>query len=220
MGVILEFTIQDGNFVLGQELSGEPGVMHFELERIVPTGDSMLPFFWATGEDHEAFAKRVKADPTVQAVHELDRIGRRRLYRIEWAEIPTSLLLGIIQSDAVLLEASGDEYWIFRLRFQDHAKLSAFHNYVIEHEIPIHIERTYTMTEEIEGGHLFDLTQDQREALIIALQRGYFETPAEVTLSELAKELGVTKQSLSTRIRRGNQRILHKVLLPPVDERG
>lgn len=213
MSVILEFTIDNADFPFGRVLSGDPSGMRFELERIVPTGNMMMPFIWATGVGHETFLRRMRADRTVQAIHELDRVGDTRLYRIEWAEVPTSLIIDIARTDAVLLEARGNDHWLFRLRFLDHDKLSAFHNSIIEHEIPIHIERTYTLTEETERGHLLGLTQDQREALTLALQRGYFETPSEVTLDELATALGVSKQALSTRIRRGNQKVLRKVLL-------
>ena len=213
MSIILEFTINNEDFPFGQVLSGAHGAMHFELDRIVPIGDMMMPFIWATGDDHESFVKRLRADQTVQAIHELDRIDDTRLYRIEWAEVPTSLIIDIAQTDAVVLEARGNVHWGFRLRFPNHDKLSAFHTSIIEHEIPIHIERTYTLTEDTERGLLLGLTQDQREALILAFQRGYFETPSEVTLGELAIELGITKQALSTRIRRGNQKVLRRILL-------
>jgi predicted DNA binding protein len=63
------------------------------------------------------------------------------------------------------------------------------------------------------GGHRFGLTPDQREALVLALNRGYFATPSEVTLDELADELDISRQALSTRIRRGNESILREVLL-------
>lgn len=212
MSVILEFSIDGEAFQLGTVLSGLPE-MHLELERIVPTGNMIMPFVWATGDDHGAFEENVRNHPSVKEFLVLDRIGDSGLYRIEWENAPTDLIEGIAEADAVVLQAHGNERWVFRLRFIDHDRLSRFHNYVIEHDTTIHIERTYTLTEENERGYRFDLSSEQREALVLALQRGYFATPSEASLDELADELGISRQALSKRIRRGNEKVLRRILL-------
>lgn len=212
MSVIVEFSIAGEDFQLGQVLSGPPE-MQLELERIVPTGNLVMPFVWATGKEHEAFEAKIRNNPLVEELHVLDTIGESGLYRIEWQDAPMDLVVGMAKANAVVLQARGNGQWVFRLRFSDHDKLSLFHNYVTENGIPLHIKRTYTLTEEFEEGHRFDLSPEQREALILALQRGYFETPSEVSLEVLADELDITRQALSNRIRRGNEKILRKTLL-------
>ena len=212
MSVILEFSIPAADFQLGEVLSTVPG-MELELERIVPTGELIMPFVWATGEDHERFVDEVRSQSRVRGFVELDRIGDSALYRIDWQDPPTDLIVGISRSEAVLLEARGLENWTFRLRFPDHGRLSNFHNYIIEHEIPVHIDRTFTLTESTENGHRFDLSPEQREALVMALRRGYFDTPSGATLDVLATELGITRQALSNRIRRANKKVLEESLL-------
>lgn len=212
MSVIVEFSIAGEDFQLGRVLSGPPE-MHLELERIVPTGTMIMPFVWATGENLTAFEEKVRSDPDVEELSVLDTVEDSGLYRIVWKSEPMDLVEGIARADAVVLQAHGNGQWVFRLRFPDHDKLSLFHNYVIEQSIPIHIERTYTLTEKIEDGYRFDLSPEQREALVLALQRGYFETPSEVSLEELAEELDITRQALSNRIRRGNEKVLRKTLL-------
>ncbi|GAA0530860.1 helix-turn-helix domain-containing protein [Halorubrum ejinorense] len=211
MSVILEFSIPATEFQLGEVLSGSS--MQIELERIVPTGDMIMPFVWVTGDDHDTFADMVRSQSNVQELLPLDRIGESGLYRIEWEEPPMDLIEGIAQADGVVLEARGLEDWTFRLRFPDHSNLSTFHNYVIENDIPLHIDRTYTLTEATGVGRRFDLSQEQREALLLALGNGYFETPSEISLDELADELDISRQALSNRIRRGNLKILREVLL-------
>ncbi len=215
MSVILEFTIRSGEFSLGTVLSGLPD-LHLELERVVPTGLEVMPFVWVTGSDHEAFEETVRDSPIVKELLALDRVGDSGLYRIQWEGSPTDLITGIAESQATVLQAEGDKNWLFRLRFNDHDKLSQFHNYCTEHEITIHIERTYTLNEEAERRRQFDLSQEQREALVLALRRGYFATPSEASLSDLASELGISRQALSTRIRRGNEKVLQKTLLSSV----
>jgi len=219
MSVILEFSIPSREFTLGQVLAGS-STMHCELERIVPTGDMMMPFVWVTGENHEEFAESVRDHELVKELVVLDTVGESGLYRIKWANEPTDLIEGIASSNAVVLQAFGNATWEFRLRFPDHGCLSTFHNYVIERDIPCHIERTYTLTETNKSGYRFDLSQEQREALLLALRRGYFATPSEVTLDELADELNISRQALSDRIRRGNEQVLRRVLLSTVGDLG
>jgi predicted DNA binding protein len=211
MSVILELSIPATEFRLGEVLSGSP--IQLELERIVPTGEMTMPFVWATGDDHEAFAETVRSQPNVRELVALDRIGKSGLYRLEWEEPSKDLIEGIAKADGVILEARGDTDWTFRLRFPDHDNLSTFHNYVIERGLPVHINRTYTLTEATGVGRRFGLSPEQREALLLALRKGYFETPSETGLETLADELDISRQALSNRIRRGNEKILREVLL-------
>ncbi len=212
MSVHLDFTIGADEFALGRILS-VPTTMHLELERIVPAGETIAPFVWATGADHAAFERQVRESPLTGDVLLLDRVGDAGLYRIEWREATTDLLAGIAESEAAILEAQGDGEWRFRLRFAGHDRLSQFYNYCTDHDLPVHIERTYTHDEESQFHGQFDISHAQREALVLALRRGYFDTPSKSSLDELAADLDISRQALSNRIRRGNREILRAVLL-------
>jgi predicted DNA binding protein len=212
VSVLLECTIEADAFQLGQVLA-PPAGMVLELERIVPTDATLMPFVWAIGEEYHAFEERVRAHPAVESLTALDRFGNRGLYRLEWRDSPTDFIAALGRSEAVVLEARGDESWAFRLRFPDHESLSAFHSTVRDLDIPLRIDRTRTLSELDDHGQTFDLTPAQREALVLALERGYFASPSEVQLDELADELGITRQALSKRIRRGNEKILESTLL-------
>jgi len=217
MSVIVEFTIEADAFQMGRVLSGPP-TMHVELERVVPIRSLTIPFIWVTGDDHEAFRRSVRNHSSVLDVTVLQEVDESVLYRIESDDTADNLIKSFVETDASVLEAHGTDDWSFQLRFEDHAKLSQFHNYLITHKIDLHIERTYTLSRETKRGHQFGLTHEQREALVLALRRGYFETPKEVSLDELAQEFEISRQALSTRIRLGNQKVLRKVLLPQVGD--
>lgn len=212
MSVLLEFSIAAADFELGQVLEG-PSTMHLELERVVPTGNMVMPFVWATGDDHDTFEESVRENPRVDELVRLDSIDESVLYRIDWRSEPTNLIESIAASEATVLEARGEGDWVFRLRFPNHDKLSEFHDSVMELDIPIHVRRTFTMADEEEHGYRFDLTPEQREALVLALRRGYFETPSRVGLDGLADELDISRQALSHRIRLGNEKVLRSTLL-------
>ncbi|MFB6283975.1 MAG: helix-turn-helix domain-containing protein [Halobacteria archaeon] len=60
-------------------------------------------------------------------------------------------------------------------------------------------------------GH--SLTEEQTEALRIAWNKGYFETPKRISLEQLSKEFEVTSQALSHRIRTAVEKILENTHL-------
>lgn len=212
MSVILEFSVDPDDFALGQVVgSPEGGVV--ELERIVPVGGTVMPFFWIEGGEAADVEARVDASDYIENLVALDRVGDRTLYRVDWTGEYEDLIEGISANQGTILEARGDEEWFFRLRFLDHQHVADFYNFCTSHDIPVRVGRVYTLTEESLQGRLFDLTEEQREALVLALRRGYFSTPREVNMDELADELGISQQAFSDRLRRGEETVLRNVLL-------
>jgi predicted DNA binding protein len=55
---------------------------------------------------------------------------------------------------------------------------------------------------------LSSIPQRQRELLNLALERGYFDIPREVTLEELAGEMGITKTTASNHLRKAEQQVM------------
>jgi len=71
----------------------------------------------------------------------------------------------------------------------------------------------------------FGLTPEQRETLLMAVEKGYFSVPRETKLAEIAEVVGITQQAASERVRRGAETVLRKSLIGltaenfgPVDE--
>ncbi|MFC4553237.1 MULTISPECIES: helix-turn-helix domain-containing protein [Halorussus] len=212
MSVVAEFTISADEFLLGRVLAQGPDTV-VELERVVPASRQVMPYIWVRGNRFEEFEAAVRSSPYVTELTALDRLDDSALYRVAWDENVESLIHGIAETDATILEAYGDDEWKFRIRFDDHSGLAAFHNYCTDHDISFHLDRVYTLADEQEGGYVFDLTDPQRVALTRAVEEGYFEVPRGVTLGDLADELGVSEQAISERVRRGADKVLKKVLL-------
>jgi predicted DNA binding protein len=57
-----------------------------------------------------------------------------------------------------------------------------------------------------------DLSDVERETLEYAVDDGYFETPRDATLGELADEFDVSKPAVSKNLRRGQERLLEHVM--------
>lgn len=216
MSVIVEFSIDTDDFLFGTALSTAEG-MELTLERIVPTDSALLPFLWATGADFEAFERHVLEDSRVSTLTPLDRLGDSVLYRIDWNAVD-DLIYGIGETGGTILETRGNsDKWAFRVRFNDHNSLAKFYNHCSEKDIAIRLDRVYTLTSDFDQGHQFRLTPEQREALVLAVQRGYFDSPREVSLATLAPELDISQQALSSRIRRANEKVLKRTLLRSVE---
>ncbi len=62
------------------------------------------------------------------------------------------------------------------------------------------------------GNILHGLTQRQIDALITALERGYYDSPARVSADELAKALGLSRSTLSEHLRKAEARLLLNIL--------
>ncbi|ELZ08218.1 Bacterio-opsin activator HTH domain-containing protein [Halovivax asiaticus JCM 14624] len=212
MSVFLEFTIAKTAFTLGSVLAGSPP-MSVELERIVPTGDSAMPFLWVTGDDFDAFERKVRGHEYVDDVIALDRVGDSTLYRVIWYETHNDLIRGITEADGTILEGRAQGRWHFRVRFPDHDSLSQFSDFCTDRDLPIEIVRTYTELEDAEGLVQYGLSDEQRDALLLGLRRGYFDTPSRTSLDDLADELEISQQATSDRIRRGTEQVLTEALL-------
>ena len=211
MSIIAEFTIDSNEFMFGASMANIQDTT-IELERIVPTSDAVMPFFWVESDDFLQFEKKVRGDLHVDDLVELDRIDGSRLYRAIWTEEVDSLLEGLAQTEAVVLEAYGRENWVFRVRFQSHDQLAEFFNYLTYNDIDLHLDRVFSLTEQDSGGYTHGLTQEQREALVMAYERGYFATPSETTLQEMADELDISSQAFSKRIRGAELKMLDQFL--------
>jgi predicted DNA binding protein len=56
------------------------------------------------------------------------------------------------------------------------------------------------------------VTGPQREALVLAVERGYYDIPRRCSTAELAAVLGVSDQAVSERLRRGIATLVERTL--------
>ncbi len=80
--------------------------------------------------------------------------------------------------------------------------------------IGVTIERVNPLGAEVAGSpeRQWNLTPSQEEALIAALNAGYFEVPKEATASDVARELSISKSAFLERLRRGQSGLLRQAL--------
>lgn len=212
MTILAELSIEADQFLLGRLISEYPN-LSVEIERVVPAGNRIMPYIWGHGTDLEEFEAAMHESPNVKSIAVLDEFEDRALYKIEWEDPAEQLITGITESEATILEAHSDEEWFFRIRFESHVGLSQFNRYCTDHGITFRVDRVSSLAEKPPNVPVYDLTEPQYEALVLAVERGYFRVPRAVTFDELADELDLSVQALSERVRRGADKVLSAVLL-------
>lgn len=212
MSVIVEITVPAADFELGRSLQTTGNGARFELERMIPTSDRVIPYFWAENTDFTALSTALSDDENVLGLTLLDDFDDRALFRIEWPPDINGLVGSIKTHGVTILDAAGTtERWDFQLRFPDSADISEFHADCKRQGIHLDLRRLYRPEQsdlETSG-----LTPTQRETLLTALEEGYFSIPRRITGEELAKKLGVSDQAVSERLRRAQTTVFTSLLL-------
>ena len=132
--------------------------------------------------------------------------------RAGWEREYVSILSALSEARLVVLSGVGtSDGWRFEVRGESQSDIGAFRTYCQEHDIPIDITAVHALLPV--RGEGYELTDTQREALVLAHERGYFDSPRRTSLEEVAEELGTTQQSLSSRLRRGHRRLIGATLV-------
>lgn len=183
-----------------------------ELDRIVPTNGELIPYFWLCDPDVASFDPEAVSHPELRTISVVETVGREALVRVEWEPDREHLLTVLLESAVVLVSAVGTRRrWSFEVRGDDPESVAAFQSACTEAAIPIDLTRLRPLSPPWADEDDV-LTPAQYEALLLADERGYFDSPRRVSQAELADELGITRQSLSSRLQRGLRRLVGETM--------
>lgn len=213
MSIFAEFALPVTAFPPGGRLRAHTGVT-IELERSIPMG-SVTHYLWIVDEEYDPVVEDLRTDPSVESIEILDELDDRTLVRIHWEGVETPVLELIEECGGLLAGATGTaDGWSFTLRFPQQEALSTFFERCRERGIALDLqginEAGFRETDEAH-----ELTPAQREAVLTAFEAGYFDIPRQVTIAELAEQLGVSDQAVSERLRRGLAKFLTATLHEP-----
>ena len=205
------FTVPSDQFPLGTVFEQLPGVT-VELERIIPAQDVVIPYFWVRGTDVDDIEGAFLDHPGVENIHYVDSVADEYLLRVEWMLEYDGVLSTLMETQVPLIEAVGTtEQWTFDIRGDDQRDIATFQERCRELDIPITLTKLHALT-PIESEAETTLTDTQQEALVLAYERGYFNTPRDVTMADIGDELGISQQAVASRLRRGISSILGSTL--------
>ncbi|MFC6723100.1 bacterio-opsin activator domain-containing protein [Halobium palmae] len=218
MSVIGEFTVPSDSFLLGESLAEVPEMI-VELQRIVAhSSEELVPFFWVQHGDEEQFDETLRSDSTLEDLTLLDEFDRGISYRARWTKNARSIAYAYIEAGATILEATGqNDSWTLRMRFDDERSVSDFHRFCRDEGIPFTLNQLYRPSQPMAGGQ-YGLTPTQRETLVTAFQRGYYDIPRSISMTDFATELGTTQQTLSKRFRQAHATLIENTLIVSDEE--
>lgn len=208
MTVCATVTVSPTKFVLARTLmSGER--LRIELEPIVSLSAPLSPYLWASSSDSEQIEDRIRGDADVADIETIDRINGGALLVTEWEIDDNDLINVLLASGGSCLSAVGTtEGWELTLRFPHRESLADCYRGCEKNDIDISVRSIHDSGWVTDHGTESVLTLPQREALLYALEGGYFEVPREITLQELAEQLGISDTAASQRLRRGIEKLL------------
>jgi predicted DNA binding protein len=205
------FTVPSNQFPLGTVFTQLPDVT-VTLERIIPAQDVVIPYFWVRGTEVDDIESAFTEHPGVKAIRLVDSVEDEYLLRVEWTLEYDDVLTVLAETDIPVIEATGtDQQWTFEIRGDDRSDIADFQRRCRELDIPTTLRKLHALT-PVETGTEAALTDTQQEALVLAYERGYFESPREVTLEALGEELGISQQAVGSRLRGGINHILGSTL--------
>lgn len=217
MTSIAEFTLPAAAFPLGRVFADRPHVT-LDLDRVVPSGDTVMPYFWVEDRNCQLEGVRdVFAELTeLRSITLMEDLGEKGLFRAEWDPEYMGIMSAIAATEVTVVSAVGSsDGWTFELRAHSVDQFSAFQEHCRDLEIDVTLARLHRLSEAAPGDE-YDLTPEQREALVLAYDWGYYREPRETDLAALADELGITRQALSSRLRRGYRNLLESTIVHDV----
>lgn len=186
--------------------------LEVEAERIAAhSTEWVMPCVWAGATDFDAVDEALAADPTVADVVETEEFDGEKYYQLEWSDVVKRRIDIFVDKEGAILEAAGsDGTWRVRVRFASRTQFEIFRDHFADKEY------SFALLDITEPGSPRqthgELTPDQRDALVAAMERGYYRVPREISTRELAAEFDVSHQALSERLRRGTEKLIDATL--------
>lgn len=172
----------------------------------------VMPCLWAAGDDIVTFEDALADDPTVQRVVTAVQVGGETYYEIEWADRLKRLVDEWLDMEASILhaETSGTD-WLLRIRFATREQFEAFRDSLSADGLSFRLEELSQASAPRQQA--VGLTTAQHEALVTAVEHGYFAVPRQATMETVADSLGISIQAASERIRRGIDQFVRSSLV-------
>lgn len=217
MPTIVTGTVPADEFALSSTLEALPDLL-FEVERIVTSGnDALMPLLWVRGPSRERVEATLEDDPTVEEVTLIGDFDDEWLFQMTWIDHVDLLVQMLTNSEATILDAVGrGEQWKIRVLYPQRSLFSKTHEFCERHGLDFDVDSIRELEGEPAGR--YGLTTEQYEVLATASELGYFEVPREVSLEELADELGISHQAASERIRRATSALVEETLFVGLNE--
>lgn len=158
-------------------------------------------------DDFDRFEAGLRVDHTITDYERVLQTGDEAIYSFEYDDRAKLFSPVISIANGVALDMENDgTAWTMTVWMPSREKLSKLWDYATGNNIEIDLQRVndYASPLETDAG----LTDTQREALLVALEGGYFEEPRDASLDDVADELGISQPAAGGLLRRGIKRLI------------
>lgn len=213
MGTTAELVIPAREFALARSMDEAPS-LEVRVEPVVASNPgSIMPHVCFRGDADSLadLSQLLENDPTVAAHDRLANSEDEHQYLIEWATPVVEAVGHLTARRATILDATGSgTQWRLRILVPERDALSETYDAATEAGLTVDVARVHEL--ETTERSRYGLTDAQYETLIEALGCGYYEIPRDVDMEGLAKELDISHQALSERLRRAHRRLVTEAL--------
>lgn len=206
----LTLTIPEGVWI--GELSRSHPEARFRILAALPGDDTGVGLVEVSAPDLVAVLEGMESEPAVTDLEPLQRTDDAVLVQFETSE---PLLLAPMQGSGVPIElpfdiVEGEASWTVTA---PRDRLSALGDQLDAFGIEFTVDRIH---QQITSEQL--LTDRQRRVIETAIEGGYYDTPRECSLTELADELGIAKSTCSETLHRAEEKIIKRAVAEETDE--
>lgn len=210
MAAIAQFHLDIDTIPLGSFFERFPEST-VELERVVPMEERAIQYVWVTGARGADFEATLEREEGVRRSHVVDEFADRALVRISWEPGVNGFAQSVLDAEVTLLSAVGStDGWAVEVRGDDYDAISRFDSRCDALGVDAELTSLHGLLPATERTEL--VTEPQRAALLLAYERGYYDTPRTATLDSLADELDISRQAVAARLKRGTRRLVEGVL--------
>lgn len=212
MSIISEFKFQSPGFVLSDTFQKISDIRLDFVQELALEPERPYVWFWAYGCDMAAFEEAMAEDETVADFTAYTRTDTHTLYRIHLSEATEIVNYPMwVEVGAELIDGGYEEgWWYSTARLPDREALNQVEEWFERHEVRFELSGIYTT--DSRNRTASQLSEEQQEALRVAIEKGYFDVPREGTLGDVANELDISTQAASERLRRGHRQLVEQYL--------
>ena len=208
MTTIAEITVGARDLALAQTHDALPD-LEVRVKSIVAEGPlQTMPLIWFGNVARAELEAALEVDDSVEKYKRLleDNEADESLYRLEYSQRVAETMSVIFEHDGTVLDAQcGGNRWTLRLLFPYHDSLSNAVESLEGRDVSVDLKRMVEAGRDANLEPATALTDAQEEAISEAYRHGYYDVPRQISLEELADELGISHQALSERLRRANK---------------
>jgi predicted DNA binding protein len=213
MATIVRGSVPSEEFALHDTLTSLSGI-EVETERLVESGENVMPLLWARGADEDAIGDAFEADSSVEDVSLLTTFNHERLYQMQWTSEIELLVQMLARAEATVLDAyggGGRDDWYLRILYPTRAGVTQTQRFCEAEGLTFDVDTVRELRGEPAGR--YGLSSKQYMALRRAVEAGYYDVPRAAYLEDIATELEISEGAVSQRLRRGTKALVEDALL-------